>query len=347
MPAVSTAAEVHADAPPDGLVEVSTLPALSAATHSVFVLHVSPKISFPESTATGIVHPGLAPAGSLAVITDVDATANDGFSIPTQYVVDGHEIAASGPATDVDVQSVATVVVGFVVARISPLERPVGSPVATHIVADAHVIAPRLWPVNERVCHTALGPAAGSVVLSIDPSVLTATQSVVVGHEIPLNGYFEVEPGKFICGVTPDLTVQAADPPVGSVEVITLPPESTATHSFVEGQETPTRYGPWSPIVVTRQAWDGSVDVMTASEEVIPFTVGPIATHSDSDGQETPAATEIAAGFGSRSADSKLHASGDGVSASAGAASEPAAARLTTTTNAIMHARITGRILRA
>jgi hypothetical protein len=41
----------------------------------------------------------------------------------------------------------------------------------------------------------------------------------------------------FTSGLTPDLSVDAADPHVGSVEVSTLPTESTATHRFVEAQE--------------------------------------------------------------------------------------------------------------
>jgi hypothetical protein len=188
---VSSATELHEDASPAGFVAVSTLPDLSAATHSVAELQASPKIS-SESIPPCVVHPGLDPVGSLDVIVDVDATANDGFSTPTHSVLDGHEIAASGPATDVDFQSVATVVVGFVVAKIRPPEPVVGWPIATHIVADAHEIAdspPVSGPgFTDRVFHTALAPFAGSVEVSIDPSSLTATQSVVVGHEIALNG---------------------------------------------------------------------------------------------------------------------------------------------------------------
>jgi hypothetical protein len=191
-PDVSSAVELHEDASPAGSVAVSTLPELSAATHRAAELQASPKISFPEPTPACVVHPGLTPAGSLDVIVDVDATANDGFSTPTQNILDGHEIAANGPATDVDLQSEATVVVGFVVAKIRPLETPVGWPIATHIVADAHEIAdspPGLGlGFTDRVFHTALAPSCGSVELSIDPSSLTATQSVVVGHEMPLNG---------------------------------------------------------------------------------------------------------------------------------------------------------------
>jgi hypothetical protein len=191
-PDVSSPAELHEDASLAGFVAVSTLPELSAATHSVAELQASPKISFPGSIPACVVHPGPDPVGSLEVIIDVDATANDGFSIPTHNVLVGHEIAASGPATDVDFQSVATVVVGFVVAKIRPPEPVVGWPIATHIVADAHEIAdspPVRGPgFNDTVLHTALAPSAGSVELSIDPSSLTATQSVVVGHEIPLNG---------------------------------------------------------------------------------------------------------------------------------------------------------------
>jgi hypothetical protein len=140
----------------------------------------------------------------------------------------------------------------------------------------------------------------------------------------------------FTCGLTPDLSVHAADPPVGSVEVSTFPAESTAAHRFVEAQETDRRYGPWSPITDTRHAWDGSVEVMTASDKCIGSPDWPIATHSVPDGHDM-AAGDIDDGFGSGSAVRKLHASGDGVSANAGTATEPDATKLATTANASTH----------
>jgi hypothetical protein len=78
---------------------------------------------------------------------------------------------------------------------------------------------------------------------------------------------------------------------------------------------------------------------MTASEEPVALPDRPIATHSVADGHET-AAADIDEGFANGSAIPKLHANGDGGSASAEAAAEPHATRLTIST---MNARRLGR----
>ena len=51
-----------------------------------------------------------------------------------------------------------------------------------------------------------------------------------MGHDTPLPN--------FSAGLTA-VTVQADAPPVGSVEVATLPAPSTATHGAADGHDTP------------------------------------------------------------------------------------------------------------
>jgi hypothetical protein len=59
----------------------------------------------------------------------------------------------------------------------------------------------------------------------------TATQSEEEGHEMPVREALS----------STLVTVHADAPPVGVVEVSTLPAESTATQSDAFGQETPER----------------------------------------------------------------------------------------------------------
>ncbi len=58
----------HALAPPPGSVEVTTLPALSTAMHSVALRHVTPFRLFPASTAA-VFHAAAPPVGFVDVTT--------------------------------------------------------------------------------------------------------------------------------------------------------------------------------------------------------------------------------------------------------------------------------------
>ena len=62
----------------------------------------------------------------------------------------------------------------------------------------------------------------------IVPSLLTATQSVSVGQEMPVSS----------SGSPSSVTFQTVGP-AGFVEVTILPPEATPTQSEIEGQEMP------------------------------------------------------------------------------------------------------------
>ena len=106
----------HAAAPPVGSVVVSVLPPESTATHSEGELHDSPAIVWPGSIVAGAVHPGLAPVGLVDAITEALVPEEVWFSNATHSVGDGHETPWTALETAVDFQSVATVVVGSMVA---------------------------------------------------------------------------------------------------------------------------------------------------------------------------------------------------------------------------------------
>jgi hypothetical protein len=63
------------------------------------------------------------------------------------------------------------------------------------------------------------------------PNASTAAQNVVVGHDTPVKPEFHDE--------SIVLTDQAELPPVGSVEVTTLPLLSTATQRDADGHDNP------------------------------------------------------------------------------------------------------------
>jgi hypothetical protein len=79
------------------------------------------------------------------------------------------------------------------------------------------------------------------------------------------------------------VTRQAEAPPVGSVEVTTLPELSTATQSFAVGQETASR--PFSPSASTSVQAEAPP---VGSVEVMRLPTSSTATQSFLDGQETP-----------------------------------------------------------
>jgi hypothetical protein len=322
----TTVDAVHAGPPPAGSVEVRTFPPLSTATHSDTDLHDRPEIVWPSSMVAGVVHPGLAAVGLADASTEALVPEEVWSSNATHSFVEGHDTPETGLETAVDFQSVATVVVGSVVAYMSPPEPMKAAPTATQVDAEAQETPDREGP-TVIVFQTASIPSAGSVDVAIRPSSVVATHSVVVGQEIPKK---PIDPG------STDFMFHAAAPPVGLVDVTTLPAPSTATHKFSDGHEIACS---WRRLVstpdVTRHACEGSVEVMTSLDASIP-------THRAADGHETPCANAGGEGLGSGSAGPKLHASGDGVSASAVAATRPAMPRLATTAKLTTSERLTG-----
>jgi hypothetical protein len=107
---------VHAETPPVGLDELRMLPPSSTATHIDAELHDKPAILWPESIVAGVVHSGLAPVGLVEAMTEPLVPEEVWFSNATHSVIDGHETPCAAVETAVDFQSVATVVVGLVVA---------------------------------------------------------------------------------------------------------------------------------------------------------------------------------------------------------------------------------------
>src|SRR6202044_4038315 len=83
-------------------------------------------------------------------------------------------------------------------------------------------------------------PPVGSAETKALPAASTATHSPVDGHETPLTNTGPALSVLFWVVLGSKLaTVHAAAPPIGSVEAITLPAASTATHRAVEGPEKP------------------------------------------------------------------------------------------------------------
>lgn len=104
------------------------------------------------------------------------------------------------------------------------------------------------------------GPPSGFLETSIRPCRATATHSVGVPHETPRRSSVS----------SSWVTFQAAVPPVGLLEVSTLPAvwrsPDTATQSEVVGQSTLSRWvsRPSSSMSMTRQASPGPVGLVEA-----------------------------------------------------------------------------------
>src|ERR1700734_416391 len=81
-------------------------------------------------------------------------------------------------------------------------------------------------------------PPVGSVETNALPAASTATHGPMEGHETPLTNTGPALSVLF-CVVLGSkwATIHAGPPPVGSVEVITLPAASTATQKVVDGHE--------------------------------------------------------------------------------------------------------------
>ena len=71
-------------------------------------------------------------------------------------------------------------------------------------------------------------PPAGSVVLMMLPSLLTATQRDSLGQETPVSS-----------SGSPSLATFQTVGPAGFVEVMIVPPVATPTQSEIDGQEMP------------------------------------------------------------------------------------------------------------
>jgi hypothetical protein len=119
--------------------------------------------------------------------------------------------------------------------------------------------------------HPEPGPVGFVVTATLSPPV--ATQSFVDGQEIPAP---TEKPAT-------SLGCHAGDADEGSLDQNMAPPESTATHNVVAGQETPAsdRPAPTPRSVAVQRGVDipGSAEVSTA----LPAA----AAHNAGDGQET------------------------------------------------------------
>lgn len=249
------------------------------------------------SISAGVQAPG-PPVGSVVVITrPVPSTA-------AQNDADGHATEPRPRPLSI-VVLVQTPAVGSVEMSSAP-----PAPTAMQSDAAGQATLARLSDVGVGV-HV---PAAGSVVVKILGGVLlTATHSVVVGHDPDTNaevprltahalappvGLLELRtvPASSVTKhreacehrTAPRLrepSMSAVDharaPPVGFVETAMLPPTPVATHVVVDGQVTlpsPATVGRTVRVQAAAPAV-GSVDVYTVEP--------PTATHSDGDGHAT------------------------------------------------------------
>ena len=162
------------------------------------------------------------------------------------------------------------------------------------------------------------GPPVGSVAVAIWPTILTAAQNDGEEHETSwrpvsrvMECHAEAPPVGFVvvrigegpmlpgpvaaqndsegqdnlhianCGATLT-TCQVEAPPVGSVEVMTLPlTQSTPTQSAAEGHDTSLKLTPGRLTTCQGEFAVGSVEVTTSPN-------WPTATHSLADGHEMP-----------------------------------------------------------
>ncbi len=139
-------------------------------------------------------------------------------------------------------------------------------------------------PVILMACQVP-APAAGLVELTTWPVVPTATQKVVVGHEMAVRACLWFVPLTWS-------TLQVGVAPVGFVEVITSPVSlvgvvaPTAAHMVVEGHEMPVK-STGVPSFLSWGACDHVVALPVGCVAVATRPVGPTATHSVVEGHET------------------------------------------------------------
>jgi hypothetical protein len=108
-------ATCQAEAPPVGLLEVTTLPTLSTATHSDELAHEIASSLFPGSTWVTF-QAAVPPVGSLEVTTSPDP------SPATHSVADGHDtVVRSAPSIGSAVHAYCPAVGSVEVSRIPPL----------------------------------------------------------------------------------------------------------------------------------------------------------------------------------------------------------------------------------
>ena len=176
----STAALAHAPAPPVGLVELSTEPPPSTATHSAADGHDTPVSVLVESTVA-LDHVAAPPSGLVEVQTLPDS------STATQSDVEGQEIPLSGFAVMLATDHRAVAVAGVVVVSTLPIRSTAAqNELVGHEIA-VRPLSPRLVPSMSAVVQVA-GPPVGFDELTRSPLPSTARHSWALGHEIALSG---------------------------------------------------------------------------------------------------------------------------------------------------------------
>jgi hypothetical protein len=258
---------VHADGPPPGLVDVTTLPLSSTATHSVIDGQEMPSIGLVPSICASC-HADAPPDGF------VDVTTFPRQSTPAHRVMDGHDIPDIVFVSD-------TVFMGSTLAEDQEPAPPLGlvdvttlphCPPATQSDGEGHEID---WnwpgPLSTWFVVQAGTPAPGLAEASTFPESSAATQRPDDVHETPL----------IVWGSSMAVFTQLPSM-VGVVDTAASPLALVATHNAVEEQET--AMSGFASIPVSRLQLEAPVagDVDVNSYPVSPST----ATHRPLKGQE-------------------------------------------------------------
>jgi hypothetical protein len=163
--ASSTSVVRHAEAPPLGLVAVTTLPPLSA-THSDRVGHETPPNA--KGGARRILHAALPPVGLVDVTT--------WFALMAQNAGEGQDTPNMKETTPGRIRTRTRAVFHAEGPPRGRVELTTALPTATQSGPETHETLDRSWPVG--MTFQALAPPVGFAALAIpSPKRLTVTQS--------------------------------------------------------------------------------------------------------------------------------------------------------------------------
>jgi hypothetical protein len=153
-------------------------------------------------------------------------------------------------------------------------------------------------PIREPLTPTLAGALhagvaeLGSVVVIASPRLSIATHSEEEAHDTPVSGYGFPLPSGPVLMVVGEL--QVGDAAVGSVEITLFPASSTATHSEIDGHDTPARLAGhdvgWPQLSVALSMC-AALHVPAPPVGLVETTAFPAlstATQSDADGHEIP-----------------------------------------------------------
>jgi hypothetical protein len=314
-----------------GVVEVSTSPAMSPATHSELVGHASSVIRLSGSILAEGADQFTRAKGALAVST------RPSESIATHEVLDGH---ASSVIVDVSMLKPEELQLDAPKGGVEDVYTFPLASIATHAVLDGHARAEmKLPPAIDAGVDQLAAANGGADELKTFPLKSVATQTPLDGQssaEIPLasildEGADHVEPppaGLADVRTEPLLSnathalldaharlkippplgstsaaFHAAVPPVGSVEVRIRPAPSLPTHRPLDGHDCPNSSTGSSPGATSRGVLHVADAPFAASAEVDTWPPDVPATHNEA---EAPVQAKASVGPEARSSDTHV-----------------------------------------